>query len=170
MYWFLTFLLFLCSFNLFHCCWGVLSVGSVLSGSVTVIPEQIDFKNLIQKVALSELLLTHCRLQPDWSRNLVPVSWQLSMPLSSADVRQLLESIRRALWASHREEAGVWWLKWLQVKELWKPLRHIILLYLIQVPFDHLMIIKLIKRIKRHRCSCGRRESQLGLIPTLRLS
>lgn len=53
--------------------------------------------------------LTHCRIRPDLNRNPALVSWQVSMPLSSADVRQLLESTRLALWAFHRKETRVWW-------------------------------------------------------------
>lgn len=53
--------------------------------------------------------LTHCRIRPDLNRNPALVSWQVSMPLSSANVRQLLESTRLALWAFHRKETRVWW-------------------------------------------------------------
>lgn len=44
------------------------------------------------------------------SRNQALVSWQVSTPLSSADMRQVLESTRLALRAFHCKEIRVWQL------------------------------------------------------------
>lgn len=104
-------------FRSFHHCWGTLSAG-VIPGSVTLIQVQIDFKeppniefafiSLFRGVRPPEHHLTHRKIQPDSSRNPALVSWQVSVPLSSADVRQLLESTQLALGAFHRKETRVW--------------------------------------------------------------
>lgn len=101
--------------NCFHHYWRILST-EVIPGSVTLIHEQIDIKGTPNiKFAFISLCrgaqppkhhLTHHRTQPDLSRNPALVFWQVSMPLSSADMRQLLESTWLALKAFGCKEIG----------------------------------------------------------------
>lgn len=88
---FLAVLISVRSFQLF--------LTGVIPGSVTLIQTQLDFKDppniefafisLSGEVQPSEHHLTRSGIQPDLSRNPMLVSGQVSMPLISADVRQL---------------------------------------------------------------------------------
>lgn len=73
-------------------------------------PKNIEFAfiSLFRGVQPPERHLIHHKIWPNLSRNPVLVSWEVSMSLSSADMRHLLESTWLALRTFHHEEIRVW--------------------------------------------------------------